>query len=124
MIHASIIIISLSYFLLCSLSLVIRQLSLFAQGLSPTSAPSSNELRTGRWTAEETIYCDKLAQKFVDGRLPLTEGIKLNEFLSDMLKSKQSRLTKKMKNAKLSSKTFKRTSGYLADAAEAREFSD
>lgn len=126
MIHASIIIISLSYFLLCSLSLslVIRQLSLFAQDLSPTSAPSSNELRTGRWTAEETIYCDKLAQKFVDGRLPLTEGIKLNEFLSDMLKSKQSRLTKKMKNAKLSSKTFKRTSGYLADAAEAREFSD
>ena len=124
MIHASIIIISLSYFLLCSLSLVIRQLSLFAQGLSPTSAPSSNELRTGRWTSEETIYCDKLAQKFVDGRLPLTEGIKLNEFLSDMLKSKQSRLTKKMKNAKLSSKTFKRTSGYLADAAEAREFSD
>lgn len=124
MIHASIIIISLSYFLLYSLSLVIRQLSLFAQGLSPTSAPSSNELRTGRWTAEETIYCDKLAQKFVDGRLPLTEGIKLNEFLSDMLKSKQSRLTKKMKNAKLSSKTFKRTSGYLADAAEAREFSD
>jgi len=124
LIHASIIIISLSYFLLYSLSLVIRQLSLFAQGLSPTSAPSSNELRTGRWTAEETIYCDKLAQKFVDGRLPLTEGIKLNEFLSDMLKSKQSRLTKKMKNAKLSSKTFKRTSGYLADAAEAREFSD
>lgn len=124
MIHASTFIISLSYFLLCSLSLVIRQLSLFAQDLSPTSAPSSNELRTGRWTAEETIYCDKLAQKFVDGRLPLTEGIKLNEFLSDMLKSKQSRLTKKMKNAKLSSKTFKRTSGYLADAAEAREFSD
>lgn len=99
-------------------------MSLFAQDLSPTSAPSSNELRTGRWTTEETIYCDKLAQKFVDGRLPLTEGIKLNEFLSDMLKSKQSRLTKKMKNAKLSSKTFKRTSGYLADAAEAREFSD
>jgi len=128
LIHASTFIISLSYFLLCSLSLslslVIRQLSLFAQDLAPTSAPSSNELRTGRWTAEETIYCDKLAQKFVDGRLPLTEGIKLNEFLSDMLKSKQSRLTKKMKNAKLSSKTFKRTSGYLADAAEAREFSD
>lgn len=54
----------------------------------------------------------------------MSEGIKLNEFLSDMLKSKQSRLTKKMKNAKLSSKTFKRTSGYLADAAEAREFSE
>lgn len=99
-------------------------LSLFVQDLSHISTPSLNELRTGRWTAEETIYCDKLAQKFVDGRLPLTEGIKLNEFLSVMLKSKQSRLTKKMKNAKLSNKTFKRTSGYLADAAETREFSD
>lgn len=32
------------------------------------------------------------------GRLPLPEGAKLNEFLSQMLKSKQSRLTKKMKN--------------------------
>lgn len=41
-----------------------------------------------------------------------------------MLKSKQSRLTKKMKNAKLSSKTFKRSSGYLADGSEAREFSE
>jgi hypothetical protein len=41
-----------------------------------------------------------------------------------MLKSKQSRLTKKMKNAKLSSKTFKRSSGYLADGSETREFSE
>ena len=58
------------------------------------------------------------------GRLPLPEGIKLNEFLSNMLKSKQSRLTKKMKNAKLSSKTFKRTTGYLTDAIEGSEFSE
>lgn len=90
----------------------------------PPTTPANSELRTGRWTTEETAYCDGLIQKFITGRLPLSEGIKLNEFLSDMLKSKQSRLTKKMKNAKLSSKTFKHTSGYLADAAEAREFSE
>eukprot|EP00569_Conticribra_weissflogii_P015839 CAMPEP_0171393936 /NCGR_PEP_ID=MMETSP0880-20121228/2986_1 /TAXON_ID=67004 /ORGANISM="Thalassiosira weissflogii, Strain CCMP1336" /LENGTH=578 /DNA_ID=CAMNT_0011907185 /DNA_START=206 /DNA_END=1938 /DNA_ORIENTATION=+ len=91
----------------------------------PTAPPDrSEELRTGRWTAEETSYCDKLIQKFMDGRLPLPDGIKLNEFLAGMLKSKQSRLTKKMKNAKLSSKTFKRTVGCLADIAEAQEFSE
>ena len=83
-----------------------------------------SDLRTGRWTNEETAYCDKLIQKFMAGRLPLPEGIKLNEFLSNMLKSKQSRLTKKMKNAKLSSKTFTRTAGYLTDIMEGREFSE
>lgn len=90
----------------------------------PPPTTTSSDLRTGRWTSEETAYCDKLIQKFMGGRLPLPEGIKLNEFLSNMLKSKQSRLTKKMKNAKLSSKTFKRTSGYLTDVMEAREFSE
>ena len=60
----------------------------------------------------------------MEGRLPLPEAIKLNEFLANMLKSKQSRLTKKMKNAKLSSKTFKRTTGHLTDVLEAREFSE
>lgn len=90
----------------------------------PPPTTTSSELRTGRWTSEETTYCDKLIQKFMAGRLPLPEGIKLNEFLSNMLKSKQSRLTKKMKNAKLSSKTFKRISGYLTDVMEAREFSE
>lgn len=90
----------------------------------PPPTSTSADLRTGRWTSEETTYCDKLIQKFMGGRLPLPEGIKLNEFLSNMLKSKQSRLTKKMKNAKLSSKTFKRTAGYLTDVLEAREFSE
>lgn len=84
----------------------------------------SSELRTGRWTAEETHYCDTLVSKFMAGRLPLPDGIKLNEFLSSMLKSKQSRLTKKMKNAKLSSKTFRRTTGYLTSEVEAREYSE
>jgi hypothetical protein len=82
------------------------------------------ELRIGRWTAEETHYCDILVAKFMAGRLPLPDGIKLNEFLSSMLKSKQSRLTKKMKNAKLSSKTFRRTTGYLTSELEACEFSE
>ena len=34
-------------------------------------------------------------KKFSVGQLPIAEGIKLNDFLGTMLKSKQSRLTKK-----------------------------
>jgi hypothetical protein len=83
-----------------------------------------SERRTGRWTTEETAYCDKLIAKFESGELPVTNGIKLNEFLGNMLKSKQSRLTKKMKNAKLSSRTFERLAGGLLDTNEAREFSE
>lgn len=81
------------------------------------------ERRTGRWTTEEMAYCDKLIAKFETGELPVTDGVKLNEFLGNMLKSKQSRLTKKMKNAKLSSKSFQRSTGCL-ETEEAREFSD
>ena len=80
--------------------------------------------RTGRWTAEEMAYCDKLVEKFRAGQLPVVNGVKLNDFLGNMLKSKQSRLTKKMKNAKLSSKTFERTVGYVLSSQEAREFSE
>lgn len=83
-----------------------------------------SERRTGRWTTEEMSLCDKLIAKFESGHLPLANGLKLNEFLGNMLKSKQSRLTKKMKNAKLSSKTFIRTSGFIEDINDAREFSD
>ena len=83
-----------------------------------------SERRTGRWTTEEMAYCDKLIAKFETGELPVTNGIKLNEFLGNMLKSKQSRLTKKMKNAKLSSRTFERGTGGLIDIHEAREFSE
>lgn len=83
-----------------------------------------SERRTGRWTTEEMAYCDKLIQKFESGELPLCDGIKLNEFLGNMLKSKQSRLTKKMKNAKLSSRTFQSTNVGLMDITEAREFSE
>jgi hypothetical protein len=81
------------------------------------------ERRTGRWTDEEMTYCDKLMAVFASGKLPVADGVKLNEFLGNMLKSKQSRLTKKMKNAKLSSKLYTRMHGCL-DTVEAREFSE
>ena len=84
---------------------------------------SFTERRTGRWTNEEMTYCDKLIDKFAAGELPLIDGVKLNEFLGSMLKSKQSRLTKKMKNAKLSTKMFHRTTGCL-DLTDGREFSE
>lgn len=84
----------------------------------------AEDRRTGRWTSEEMNYVDAVIAKFEAGQLPLVDGMKLNDFLSNMLKSKQSRLTKKMKNAKLSSKAFKRTTGYIVDPNEAREFSD
>lgn len=86
--------------------------------------PGDFECRTGRWTAEEMAFCDKLIEKFKAGELPLTDGTKLNDFLASMLKSKQSRLTKKMKNANLSGKTFKRTHGYIASDESCREFSE
>jgi hypothetical protein len=83
-----------------------------------------SDRRTGRWTTEEMAYCDKLIAKFESGELPISSGVKLNEFLGNMLKSKQSRLTKKMKNAKLSSRTFQRAAGGVLDNNEAREFSE
>lgn len=82
-----------------------------------------SNLRTGRWTSEETMYCDKLIERFQKGHLPISEGVKLNDFLAGMLKSKQSRLTKKMKNARLSAKTYKRSCGFISNVEEAKEFS-
>ncbi len=88
------------------------------------SSGESSDLRTGRWTNEETAYCDQLIEKFGNGLLPIVDGIKLNDFLSNMLKSKQSRLTKKMKNARLSARCYKRTFGFIDDDREARTFSE
>ncbi len=62
-----------------------------------TEGKDSQELRTGRWTNEEMAFSDKLISCFKDGLLPVTDGVKLNDFLSSVLRSKQSRLTKKMK---------------------------
>jgi hypothetical protein len=96
--------------------------------LATPIVPSSNaeehgDLRTGRWTQEETEYCDALIQYFGEGKLPIPEGLKLNEFLANMLKSKQARLTKKMKNAKLATRQYKRAVGYISAVDEARAFS-
>jgi hypothetical protein len=90
---------------------------------APDETGEASDLRTGRWTTEETLYCDKMIEHFESGSLPIAEGIKLNDFLANMLKSKQSRLTKKMKNAKLSSKAYKHSNGYIASFEEAKEFS-
>ncbi|KAL7534968.1 hypothetical protein ACHAXR_006183, partial [Thalassiosira sp. AJA248-18] len=62
--------------------------------------------RTGRWSDEEILFRDTLISHFLSGNLPLSNGLKLNDFLPVMLKSKQSRLAKKMKHAKLSTKYF------------------
>lgn len=62
--------------------------------------------RTGRWTEEEIKLVDYLVTAFCQGKLPLPHGVKLNEFLGDFLICKSSRLTKKMKSAKLSTRSF------------------
>jgi len=87
-------------------------------------AKDNSGCRTGRWSSEEMAFCDKLISFFKMGQLPLSRGVKLNDFLASMLKSKQSRLTKKMKNAKLSSNTFTCSSSHILDTADCREFSE
>jgi hypothetical protein len=67
---------------------------------------SHERQRTGRWTPEETAFVDFLVTAFDKGSIPLPHGVKLNEFLGDVLLCKSSRLTKKMKNAKLSTRSF------------------
>jgi hypothetical protein len=62
--------------------------------------------RTGRWNAEESAYTDILIKCFEMGMLPLPHGIKLNDFLCDILSCRTSRLTKKLKHAKLGSRSY------------------
>jgi len=80
--------------------------------------------RTGRWTDEELAFRDTIIGHFLEGSLPLSNGLKLNDFLSSILKSKQSRLTKKMKHAKLSTKYFRLKDGCMKDVVKAKEFSE
>jgi hypothetical protein len=79
--------------------------------------------RTSQWTDEETNFRDALISHFLDGNLPLCNGLKLNDFVPMILKSKQSRLAKKMKHAKLSTKYFHPTAGCIVDANASRELS-
>ena len=74
--------------------------------LASSGLSDREQQRTGRWTDEEIAFVDYLVAAFDQGKLPLPHGVKLNEFLGDMLMCKSSRLTKKMKNAKLSTRSF------------------
>lgn len=64
--------------------------------------------RTGRWNDTEVAYTETLVNAFSEGMLALPNGTKLNQFLGDILLCKASRLTKKMKNAKLSTRSYER----------------
>eukprot|EP00934_Nitzschia_sp_Nitz4_P007225 Nitzschia sp. Nitz4//scaffold79_size90958//7879//11018//NITZ4_005008-RA/size90958-snap-gene-0.75-mRNA-1//1//CDS//3329558198//7215//frame0 len=89
---------------------------------STRSSFASNAIadqRTGRWTDEEIAFVDYLVSEFDKGTLPLPHGIKLHEFLGDMLLCKSSRLTKKMKNAKLSTRSFVLTSSQVRSNSDA-----
>lgn len=62
--------------------------------------------RTGRWSSEEVAFVDFIVGAFDQGALPIPHGVKLNDFLGEILLCKSSRLTKKMKNAKLSTRSY------------------
>ncbi len=62
--------------------------------------------RTGRWSTEEVQYVDYIIAAFDQGTLAIPHGVKLNDLLGELLMCKSSRLTKKMKNAKLSTRSY------------------
>ena len=71
---------------------------IYSKNLTNIECSDNDKLhfRTGRWTSSETDYVESLTGKFDAGMLNLPQGIKLNEFLRDMLLCKSSRLTKKL----------------------------
>ncbi|CAI5743474.1 unnamed protein product [Peronospora destructor] len=52
-------------------------------------------MRKGKWTAEESAYCDRLIEEFKRGNLPLSEGTTLRTFLSKLLNCDPMRISKK-----------------------------
>lgn len=72
---------------------------------SVTGGDTSHQ-RTGRWTKEEVALTDFLVRMFDDGRLPIEQGVKLSDFLADFLLCKSSRLSKKMKNSQLGTRSY------------------
>ena len=90
---------------------------------SEADAHNMKDSRTGRWTAEETAYCDQLIGLFGRGVLPLPTPLRLHDFLSNLLKSKPARLSKKMKNARLAAQEYKRERGTALTDEEARHLS-
>jgi len=94
-----------------------------SQGDLDTSS-LTQETRNGRWTHEETVFVQELMKNFENGSLPLKNGTKLSAFLADMLQCKHSRLTKKMKNAKLSMRSFRRTTGHVENVKAFSQLED
>jgi hypothetical protein len=79
---------------------------LLASSESALSSRRTSSHRTGRWTDEETDFVDLLVHAFDHGSLPMAAGVRLNDFLCSVLMCKASRLTKKMKNARLSMRVY------------------
>jgi hypothetical protein len=79
---------------------------LAASASEALSSTRSAHRRTGRWTDEETEFVDFLVHAFDHGILPMAAGVRLNDFLCSLLLCKASRLTKKLKNAKLSARVY------------------
>lgn len=80
---------------------------LLSHGNSTAALCTDNEYqRTGRWTDDEMTYTNFVIEAFDEGKLIIENRLKLNEFLSDVLLCKTSRLTKKMKNARLSTRSY------------------
>jgi hypothetical protein len=73
---------------------------------SSVAAADTSHQRTGRWTKEEVALTDFLVQMFDDGRLPIEPGLKLSDFLADILLCKSTRLSKKMKNSQLGTRSY------------------
>lgn len=64
-------------------------------GAGATPSAASNTMRKGKWTAEESAYCDRLIEEFKKGNLPLAEGTTLRTFLSKLLNCDPMRISKK-----------------------------
>ena len=75
-----------------------------------------NTPRTGRWTDEELAYRDAVIYHFTNGSLPLCNGLRLTDFLCGILNSRPSRLTKKLKHAKLSTNLYRIQTGHLSSS--------
>lgn len=57
--------------------------------------PNPATMRKGKWTTEESLYCDRLIEEFKKGNLPLAEGTTLRTFLSKLLNCDPMRISKK-----------------------------
>lgn len=68
----------------------VRRVQVFVKRNAP-------DLRTGKWSREETVYTRELIQAFEQGLLRLREGTTLRSFLSQCLYCVAMRITKKFK---------------------------